>query len=58
MGNYHKVDKGELFIQEGMTLITEVDSDKYLDLAARKRRTKQKEEVFTPETNYLEHFED
>ena len=58
MGNYHKVDKGELFIQEGMTLITEVDSDKYLDLAARKRRTKQKEEVFAPETNYLEHFED
>lgn len=58
MGNYHKVDKGELFIQEGMTLITEVDSDRYLDLAARKRHTKQKEEVFTPEENYLEHFED
>jgi len=58
MGNYHKVDKGELFIQEGMTLITEVDSDKYLDLATRKRRTKQKEEVFTSDANYLEHFED
>ena len=33
MGNYHKVDKGEFFIEEGMTLITEVDSDKYLDMA-------------------------
>jgi len=58
MGNYHKVDKGELFIQEGMTLITEVDSDKYLDMSARKRRAKQKEEVFAPEEVYLEHLED
>ena len=31
MGNYHKVDKGELFIQEGMTLITDTKSDKYLN---------------------------
>lgn len=58
MGNYHKVDKGELFIQEGMTLITEVDSDKYLDMATRKRLAKQKEEVFAPETDYLERLED
>lgn len=58
MGNYHKVDKGELFIQEGMTLITEVDSDKYLDIATRKRLAKQKEEVFAPETDYLERLED
>tara|TARA_B100000035_G_C20621444_1_gene388316 strand:- start:92 stop:268 length:177 start_codon:yes stop_codon:yes gene_type:complete len=58
MGNYHKVDKGELFIKEGMTLITEVDSDKYLDMATRKRLAKQKEEVFAPETDYLERLED
>ena len=58
MGNYNKVDKGELFIQEGMTLITEVDSDKYLDIATRKRLAKQKEEVFAPETDYLERLED
>ena len=54
MGNYHKVDKGEFFIEEGMTLITEVDSDKYLDMAARRRRAKEKEEVYAPETDYLE----
>jgi len=58
MGNYHKVDKGEIFIEEGMTLITEVDSDKYLDMAARKRRAKQKEELHSPETDYLERLED
>ena len=46
MGNYHKVDKGELFIEEGMTLITEVDSDKYLALAEKRRRAKQKEELY------------
>ena len=58
MGNYHKVDKGELFIQEGMTLITEVDSDKYLDMAARRRRAQKKEEIYAPETDYLERLED
>ena len=58
MGNYHKVDKGEFFIVEGMTLITEVDSDKYLDMAARRRRAKQKEELYTPEVDYLERLED
>ena len=54
MGNYHKVDKGEFFIQEGMTLITEVDSDKYLDMAARRRRAKQKEELYQIPEDRLE----
>jgi|TARA_B100000925_G_C21990864_1_gene466773 hypothetical protein len=58
MGNYHKVDKGELFIQEGMTLITEVDSDKYLDMASRRRRAKQKDGLHAPEDNYVERLED
>ena len=33
MGN-SPVDKGQSFIDEGMTLITETDADKYLELAA------------------------
>ena len=35
MGNHHKVDKSQGFIDEGMTLITETDSDKYLNMAAK-----------------------
>ncbi len=58
MGNYHKVEKGEFFIEEWMTLITEVDSDKYLDMAARSRRAQKKEEIHAPETDYLERLED
>ena len=58
MGNYHKVDKGELFIQEGMTLITEVDSDKYLDMASRQRRAKKKDGLYPNQENYLERLED
>ena len=54
MGNYHKVDKGEFFIEEGMTLITEVDSDKYLNMAARRRRAKQKEELYQVPEDRLE----
>jgi hypothetical protein len=46
MGNYHKVDKGEFFIEEGMTLITEVDSDKYLTKAQKRRRTQEAEEIY------------
>lgn len=46
MGNYHKVDKSHEFIEEGMTLITETDSDRYLDAAARQRRAKKKEELY------------
>jgi len=46
MGNHLKVDKSEEFINEGMTLITETDSDRYLDAAAKRRRAKQKEELY------------
>ena len=45
MGN-SKVDKGQNFINEGRTLITETDSDRYLDQAARQRRSKKKEELY------------
>ena len=46
MGNHHKVDKGQDFIDEGMTLITETDSDKYLNMAAKRNRNKKKEELY------------
>jgi hypothetical protein len=46
MGNHHKVDKGQDFIDEGMTLITETDSDKYLDMASKRNRNKRKEELY------------
>lgn len=32
MGNHHHVDKSEEFINEGMTLITEVESEKWLKM--------------------------
>jgi len=46
MGNHHKVDKSQGFIDEGMTLITETDSDKYLNMAAKRNRNKKKEELY------------
>lgn len=46
MGNHHKVDKSQSFIDEGMTLITETDSDKYLDMASKRNRNKRKEELY------------
>ena len=36
------VDKSDSFIQDGMTLITEVDSEKYLKKVREKRAMKQK----------------
>lgn len=45
MGN-SPVDKSKDFIDEGMTLITETDSDRYLDLAAKRNRNKRKEELY------------
>jgi hypothetical protein len=45
MGN-SRVDKGRDFIQEGMTLITETDSDRYLELARKQRLEKKKEELY------------
>ena len=54
MGNHHKVDKGQSFIDEGMTLITETDSDRYLDAAAKRRRAKEKEELYPMPEDRLE----
>lgn len=53
MGN-SPVDKGQDFIEEGMTLITETDADRYLDLAAKRRRNKKKEELYPIPENRLE----
>lgn len=36
----HKVDKGEHFIQSGMTLITEIESEKYLIKAQNAKKSK------------------
>jgi hypothetical protein len=55
MGNYHKVDKGDLFIDEGMTLITEVDSDKYLNMSKKRRSVKEKEEIYSIPEDRLEY---
>lgn len=46
MGNHHQVDKSQDFVDEGMTLITETDSDKYLAMAAKRNRNKRKEELY------------
>jgi len=45
MGN-SPVDKSKDFINEGMTLITETDSDKYLAMSAKRNRNKPKEELY------------
>ena len=43
MGNYRQVDKGEIFVESGMTLITEVESDKYLEKAKKNRKITENE---------------
>jgi len=40
------VDKGNKFLEEGMTLITETDSDRLLDAAAKRRRAKNRDELY------------
>lgn len=52
MGN-SPVDKSKGFIDDGMTLITETDADKYLDLAAKRNRNKRKEELYDIPKNRL-----
>ena len=42
MGN-SRVDKSQEFIKEGMTLITEVESDKYLRKAGKRKDVKEGE---------------
>ena len=53
MGN-SRVDKGRDFIEEGMTLITETDSDRYLELAREQRLEKKKEELYPIPENRMD----
>jgi hypothetical protein len=46
MANHFEVDKSSNFIEEGMTLITETDSDRLLNIAAKRNRNKRKEELY------------
>jgi hypothetical protein len=46
MENHFEVDKSSNFIEEGMTLITETDSDRLLNIAAKRNRNKRKEELY------------
>lgn len=46
MGNHFEVDKSTDFIEEGMTLITETDSDRLLNIASKRNRNKRKEELY------------
>ena len=51
------VDKGEDFVKEGMTLITETDSDKYLNIAAKRNRNKAKnEDIFDNQAEWADGF--
>ena len=54
MGNHHQVDKGDLFIKRGMTLITEVESEKYLRKASKQRKITQNEELYPIPDDRLE----
>ena len=54
MGNHHQVDKGNLFIESGMTLITEVESEKYLRKASKQRKITQNEELYPIPDDRLE----
>ena len=54
MGNHHQVDKGNLFIESGMTLITEVESEKYLRKASKQRKIAQNEELYPIPDDRLE----
>ena len=53
MGN-SRVDKGQNFIDEGRTLITETDADRYLELARKQREAKKKEELYPLPEDRLE----
>jgi len=54
MGN-SRVDKGQNFIDEGMTLITEVESDKYLRKVG-KRKTVKEGEIFDNQEEWADGF--
>jgi len=54
MGNHFQVDKSNDFVDSGKTLITETDSDKYLDMVSKRNRNKRKEEIYPIPENRLE----
>tara|TARA_A200000113_G_scaffold225765_1_gene247868 strand:+ start:90 stop:263 length:174 start_codon:yes stop_codon:yes gene_type:complete len=54
MGN-SKVDKSQGFIDEGMTLITETDSEKYLK-KARKLKNVKEGEIFDNQEEWADGF--
>jgi hypothetical protein len=54
MGNYRQVDKGEIFVESGMTLITEVESDKYLEKAKKNRKITENENLYPIPDDRLE----
>jgi len=54
MGN-SRVDKSQKFIDEGMTLITEVESDKYLRKVG-KRKNMQEGELFDNQEEWADGF--
>ena len=54
MGN-NRVDKSQNFIDKGMTLITEVESDKYLRKVG-KRKSVQEGEIFDNESEWADGF--
>lgn len=54
MGNHHKVDKSQEFMDEGRVLITETDADRYLELARRQREAKKRDELYPMPEDRLE----
>jgi hypothetical protein len=54
MGNDRQVDKGEIFVESGMTLITEVESDKYLEKAKKNRKITENENLYPIPDDRLE----
>jgi hypothetical protein len=54
MGN-SRVDKSQEFIKEGMTLITEVESDKYLRKAGKRKDVKEGE-IFDNQEEWADGF--
>ena len=54
MGN-SRVDKSKSFVDDGMTLITEVDSDKYLRKAGKRKKV-QEGEIFDNQEEWADGF--
>ncbi len=54
MGN-SRVDKGEDFIKSGMTLITEVESDRYMRKKGKRKQVKEGE-IFDNDAEWADGF--